>query len=125
MTAEEFIEENTFTVESQEGDKLLVLEAENVKEALEMKERESIDKLREIREKVWNMRHEPSSFIIHETIEFLNKYLDGRSNSKLDLAELGKRFDECMAKETKWSLTFWIWKDRVKQFLRLIIKKNG
>ncbi len=38
------------------------------------------------------------------------------TGSKLNLQELQKKFDELLAKETKWSLTVWIYKDRMEQF---------
>jgi hypothetical protein len=33
----------------------------------------------------------------------------------LDLKELQRKFDERLAKETKWSLTVWLYKDRIRQ----------
>jgi uncharacterized protein YfbU (UPF0304 family) len=38
------------------------------------------------------------------------------SGSKLDLKELQRKFDERLAKETKWSITIWLYKYRFKQW---------
>jgi hypothetical protein len=34
----------------------------------------------------------------------------------LDYKELDKRFNELLAKETKWSITVWLYKDRIRQW---------